>query len=106
MASYFVQLNELLDAILGYDFQPSTSFSDVEKAVGDLRNIWIRVELADCSSPIVNTVLEKMSQFIKKIRRIYWVTMQGQEEEKRCGNVMINLLSMQFNCTYINTGSN
>ena len=54
MTSCFVELNGLLDTILGYDFQPSTSFSVVEKAVGDLRNIWINVDLADCSSPIVN----------------------------------------------------
>ena len=126
MTAYFVQLNELLDTILecsgrmgpafpaggpsGKDSE--ASFSDVEKAVGDLRNIWINIDLVDCSCPMVNTVMEKMKQFIKVIRDTYVVPMREDPDDEELAKQMryayarFSLIDMMFNCTYINIGSN
>ena len=117
MASYFVQLNELLDAILECSGRMGTageaSFSDVEKAVGDLRNIWINIDLVDCSCPMVNTVMEKMKQFIKVISDTYEIPALREDPDDeelaiqlRYAYARFSLMDMMFNCTYINIGSN
>ena len=71
---FFVQINELLDAALAYDFQASSDFADVETAVDHMYKAWLNVPISikSCpSSPEGKTggelALEKMKQLSTKI---------------------------------------
>ena len=64
---FFVQINELLDAALAYDFQASSDFADVETAVDHMYKAWLNVPISVKSCPGGGQALEKMKQLSTKI---------------------------------------